>query len=208
MTQSQDGGSRSWREELRSLPGALKAAATLIAAVLGVLFLLVPSLRPLSRDQIGATVTVPTIEGCVSELAWVVRQYPGDDPTRKLTELIGKPFDENVNGYIRGMVVYVGLKVEGFQHRSIELRARIYDASTKNVATNANLKEIYPKADHVGVNAPSRASVQLMLLTDLTRYQGRYFVRVEAYDKNGILGYADSPTIGTGSRTPPGCPRQ
>jgi len=194
---AEDGGGRSVRRLIGGLPGLLTATVTLVAAALGVLFLLVPSLKPLPRDQISASLSVPTVEGAVSEMDWATRQYPGN-PVGALNRLIPNGFDPKTDGLITGMVVYVRLQVNGFQHRSIKLRARAYDTSTNEVATNVNLSQIYPSAADIQIDAPSRSSVQLMFLTDLTKFPGRHFIRVEAYDDGGILSYADSPPIGIG----------
>jgi len=176
-----------------TLPGRLTAVLTLAATGLGVLFLLVPSLRPLSRDQIDASLTVPTVETGVTELDWAARQYP-TDTLGELRKLIGRPFNPKTDGVVPGMVVYVGLKTDGFQHRTIALRARVYDVRTRRPEPNSDFSTILPKAGVRRIDAPSRSSVQLLFLDDVSSL-GRYFVRVEAYDDGGILAYADSAPI-------------
>jgi hypothetical protein len=180
--------------------GALTAAATLCTAVLGVLFLLVPSLKPLSRDKIEASLTVPTVETQVDLFDWATRQYPGR-PRRELHKLLGHPYGPNDAG--AGLVVYVQLQADGFKRRAIKLRARIYDSATRRPSTDLlSGGQILPQSGRLRIDAPSRSSVQLMLLNDFSRVPGRRFVRVEAYDDGGILAYADSKTI-VGEGTPP-----
>lgn len=176
---------------LGTAPGALKATATLVTAVLGVVFLLVPEWRPLPRDEIRASITVDAIESDVSVVDWARRQYPGH-PDRALRELIGKGGDRG----FRGLVVYVNLQADGFKRRAIRLRTRVYDATTKRPDENLDPAGMaYPKAGRLEIDAPSRASVQLLLLDDFSDLGGRYFVRVEAYDEDGILAFADSKQI-------------
>jgi hypothetical protein len=183
---------------LGPVPGTITAIATLLAAVLGVLFLLVPSLQPLARDKIEASVSVPTVESDVSELRWAEHQYPGGGRTgaiKQLDRLLGHRFNPNTDGAVEGMVAYVQLQTDGFQHRSISLRAEVYDAKTGRPPVSSDISEIYPRSGVLTVNAPSRSSVQLMLIDDVTHLDGVFFVRVEAYDNGGILAYADSPRI-------------
>jgi hypothetical protein len=177
---------------LSTTRGGLTAIATLVTAVLGVVFLLIPSLRPLPRDKIEASLTVPTIESQVDLLEWARRQYPGD-PSGELRRLLGHPY--RGSDAAAGLVVYVRLRAEGFKRRSLRLRARVYDARTRRPPANLDSDEIIPESGHLRIDAPSRASVQLMILDDFSRIPGRYFVRVEAYDDGGMLAYADSRTI-------------
>lgn len=184
--------SRPIKRLLGTAPRALTATATLITATLGVAFVLVPSLRPLPRDRIEASLTVPTVEAQVELAEWARRQYPGD-PMRELEGLLGQPY--RATDAAAGLVVYVRLRVEGFRRRSIRLRARVYDAQTRRPPENLDADEIIPASGQLRIDAPSRSSVQLMILDDFSRIPGRYFVRVEAYDDGGMLAYADSKTI-------------
>jgi hypothetical protein len=183
---------------LGPVSGTLTGIVTLIAAVLGVVFLLVPSLQPLSRDKIDASITVPTVESGVSELRWAEHQYPRGGRAGAITELgklLGHRFDPRTDGTVRGMVAYVRLQTDGFKHRSISLRAEVYDARTGEPPRSADISEIYPRSGTLRIDAPSRSSVQLMLLDDVAQLSGVFFVRVEAYDDDGVLAYADSPPI-------------
>ncbi|HEX3872668.1 MAG TPA: hypothetical protein VHW26_00880 [Solirubrobacteraceae bacterium] len=183
---------------LGPVAGSLTAVVTLIAAVLGVLFLLVPSLQPLSRSKIDASISVPTVEPDVSELRWAEHQYPRGGRAgaiEVLGKLLGHPYNQHTDGTVEGMVVYVRLATDGFQHRSISLRAEVYDAHTGEPPRSVDISQIYPRSGTLTVDAPSRSSVQLMLLDDVKHLSGVFFVRVEAYDDGGVLAYADSPLI-------------
>lgn len=185
-------GGRSVKQVLGTARGALTATATLVTAMLGVVFLLVPSLRPLPRDKIEASLTVPTVEGRVDLLEWARRQYPGD-PQGELQRLLGHSYRDS--DAAAGLVVYVRLRAEGFKRRAIRLRARVYDARTRRPPEDLDTDEIIPESGQLRIDAPSRASVQLILLDDFSRLPGRYFVRVEAYDDGGMLAYGDSRVI-------------
>jgi hypothetical protein len=185
-------GGRSLQRLLGTARGGLTATATLVTAVLGVVFLLIPSVRPLPRDKIEASLSVPTVESQVDLLEWARRQYPRD-PLGELRRLLGHPYRET--DAAAGLVVYVRLRAEGFKRRSIRLRARVYDARTQRPPEDLDTDEIIPESGQLRIDAPSRASVQLMILDDFSRVPGRYFVRVEAYDDGGMLAYADSDAI-------------
>jgi len=189
-----DGGHRSIGQVLGTARGALGATATLATGVLGVVFLLVPSWRPLARDQIRASLTVPVIETRVGLLDWARRQYPGD-PMGTLVRLVGHRLDAEDKGF-EGLVVYVSLQSEGFKHRAIRLRARVYNTRTQRPDGGLDPDQMaYPETSRLQIDAPSRSSVQLLLLDDFSDVGGTYFVRVEAYDDDGILAYADSRQI-------------
>lgn len=188
-------GKRAWLGRvLAAARGGVTAAATLITAALGVVFLLVPSLRPLPRDKIEASLSVPAFERSVPLPEWADRQYPGRGP-QELRRLLRRPVKAD-DSATTGIVVYVRLTADGFKRRSIQLRARVYDACTGRPPENSDPEPIYPEAGTLSIDAPSRSSVQLLLLDDFLALGGRFFVRVEAFDAGGILAYADSDRIG------------
>jgi hypothetical protein len=175
---------------LGTVRGAVTAAATVITAVLGVVFLLIPSWRPLSRDKIEASVSVIALEHDVPLEEWARRQYPGD-PKGALRKLLGHPINDNDRA-VTGLVLYVRLQADGFKRRSIRLRPRVYDAKTRRPPEDADFQSIYPETGRLKIDAPSRSSIQLILLDSFSGIPGRYFVRVEAYDSGGILAFDDS----------------
>jgi hypothetical protein len=194
------------RKLVDALRSGVTATATAVTAVLGIVFVLAPSLRPLPRDKIEASVSIPAIERSVTVCEWAERQYPAD-PAAAMKRLL-KP-DNAASRDQFGTVVYVRLKTDGFQHRAVGLRARVYDWKLKETPVpNSSLELLYPSASDVKVEAPSRSSMQLMLLDDLTDLGRDVFVRVEAYDDAGILSYADSDKIASKDsedERPPAC---
>jgi hypothetical protein len=200
--EEKDEDGKSEGRALKILRNWLTATLTFVTATLTVVFLLVPEWRPLSRDKIESSLEVPTVDSGVTVLDWARRQYPRH-PMRELHKLIGaKDFNETVK--TPGTVVYVLLHADGFKHRSIKLRARVYETETRvSPPPEADIGQVYPSAGRLEIDAPSRASVQLILLDDLTDTPKPVFVRVEAYDDEGILAYADSPTITDGIAASP-----
>lgn len=187
---------------LGTVRGGLTATASVITAVLGVVFLLLPSWKPLSRDKIEASVTIAAIERDVSLRDWSERQFPGD-PAGELRRLVGRPLGKGEDESV-GTVAYVQLRADGFKRRTIELRTRIYDARTRRPPESADFGVVYPKSGRLKIDAPSRGSVQLIMLDRFTIVPGCYFIRVEAYDKGGILAYDDSKII-EGAGDPEAC---
>jgi hypothetical protein len=177
---------------LGTVRGGVTATAGVITAVLGAVFLVFPAWRPLPRDKIEASVNVAEVEHNVGLRAWAARQFP-DDPHGHLRKLLGYDDLDRVRAS-KGMVLYVVLTTDGFKRRSLKLRTRVYDVATGEPA-QLEAPRLLPRASDLKIDAPSRSSVQLLILSELQGLGGRYRVRVEAYDGAGILAYGDSPVI-------------
>lgn len=179
---------------IRRLPTLTAGFVAFVGTALGVLFVLVPSLRPLPRDRIEASLSVPAIENHVGVKEWATRQFP-KDTSRHLTELLHHrygPHDREGTGTI----VFVRLSTIGFQHRSLNLRVVAIDPKLQAAPKDVDITTTFPSAGTLHVDAPSRQSVQLLFIDDLGYIAGvPLFLRVEAYDDHGVLAYADSPTI-------------
>jgi hypothetical protein len=184
---------------VKRVAAAITGVAGLVTAVLGVVFLLVPSLRPLPRDKIAASVSVADIENHVSVGRWAHLQFPGN-PDGKLTHFLGhKPTP--TDRATRGSIIYVRLSTDGFRHRSINLRTTLYNAQTRTPSRNTSGEAQFPDSGRLGIDAPSRSSVQLLFVADVGAVEtGRFFFRVEAFDGSGILAYADSRTFDAARR--------
>jgi len=196
---------------LGSTRAAVTGFVTLAGAVLGVLFLAVPSLKPLSRDQIDVTVSIPEIQTHVPLREWVTRQFSAGsrkDVDRHLRDILERPPNATDEGTY-GTVVYVKLATHGFQHRSVKLRVMVLDPHTHE-PSGLDLTPVPKAASSLRIDAPSRASVQLLYIDDLQDLRTSVFLRVEAYDGGGILAYADSGRIFNNricraGSTPPSC---
>lgn len=176
----------------------LKTIAALTTGVLGAVFLVLPGCRPLPRDKISASVKVVAYENEVPIEDWARQRFP-DHPMTNLSRLIPGPGpilpgDKEA----KGLVLYVELSTDGFKRRDIRLRTRVYVVRTRHRVDPREIPatQILPSAGELEIDAPSRSSVQLLFLDDLTTLDGGpFFVRVEAYDDGGILAYDDSPPI-------------
>lgn len=182
---------------LRRIPTLAAGFVAFIGTALGVLFLLVPSLRPLPRDRIEASLSVPAIENHVGVKDWATRQFP-KDTGHHLTELLRHPYGPH-DREGTGTIVFVRLSTIGFQHRSLNLRVVAIDPKRQATPRDVDITTTFPLAGTLHVDAPSRRSVQLLFIDDLGYVSGvPLFLRVEAYDDHGVLAYADSPTIVNG----------
>lgn len=179
---------------IRRLPTLVAGLVAFVGTALGVLFLLAPSLRPLPRDRIEASLSVPAIENHVGVKAWATRQFP-KNTDHHLSELLHHrygPHDREGTGTI----VFVRLSTVGFQHRSLNLRVVAVDPQRQAAPKDIDITTTFPLAGTLHVDAPSRQSVQLLFIDDLGYVtDAPLFLRVEAYDDHGVLAYADSPTI-------------
>jgi hypothetical protein len=91
---------------------------------------------------------------------------------------------------VRGEVVYVQSTLEGFKRRSVVLRWSLYDARSKQRLRGENFSQI--SAAQLHLEAPTDRTVQEIWLPPPPG-KGPYFVRVELYDKRGVLlAVADS----------------
>jgi hypothetical protein len=174
----------------RRVVATVSALATLIGAVLGVVFLLVPGLKPLPRDRISASVAVADIENNISVGRWARLQYPKSHEDRLRQFLGHKP--KRAELQFRGMLVYVKLTTEGFKRRSVRLSAKLYDARTRRPSANTRAVNEFPESGKLKIRTPSRESIQLLFVSELSQVSGRFFLRVSAFDDSGILAYADS----------------
>jgi hypothetical protein len=186
---------------VRRLPKVTAGLVAFAGTALGVLFLLVPSLKPLPRDRIEASIAVSEIQNSVGVKAWASRQFPGDTGGH-LTELLGHPYGPR-DRQGTGTIVYVRLTTVGFQHRSLNLRVFAVDARTHAEPTDLSITSTFPRAGVLHVDAPSRQSVQLLYIDDLAYVDASIVLRVEAYDDHGVLAYADSGVIRDGRLAPP-----
>ena len=102
------------------LRSGVTGTLSLIATALGVVFLLIPSLRPLSRDKIDASVEIATVEQGVSLKRWAQRQYGRGRADDELRKLLGPKGVNKFTLSAPGSVVYVRLRTDGFKRRSIQ----------------------------------------------------------------------------------------
>jgi hypothetical protein len=188
-------GARGWRRfasETRTFAAAMIALA---AAAIGLLFQLVPSLKPDPRERIGAALQVHAIEPGVQLREWIAQAHP-NDVDGKIEELFGtgQPPPESLRQ--RGEVVFVRTQVDGFKHRAVTVRARLYNHRTQERVPTP-FPPLFAETSKVKIDAPNRTSVQLLFVGDLTHETEAEFLRIELIDSNSgeVLAVTDSPTL-------------
>jgi hypothetical protein len=172
---------------------AITAVVALIASTVSLLYQLVPALKPDPREHVGADVSIYRIEPHLTLAEWVTRAFTG----KKRKKLRHDLFDVAGNSRtFPGEGVYVKTTVDGYKHREVSLKVTLYDARTEepyNFDLPASLNRL-----RIDLDAPSRRSVQLLWIPDLTQEPRQFFIQVELSDKNGVLALDDSPTLRNG----------
>jgi hypothetical protein len=176
----------------------LTAAIALVAAAIGLLFQLVPALKPDPRERVGASVEIFSVEPGVRLGDWIEEAFPKNVADTK-ERVLGTRKPDPSELAVRGTVVYVRAEVDGYKHRAIGVRARLYDVrSQRRVA--AGFPARYDESSRVEIDAPNRRSVQLLFLPDLRAQPEQTFLRVELQDSGSgaLLAVADSPPLAKG----------
>jgi hypothetical protein len=173
---------------------AITAALALAGAVLSLLFQLVPQLKPDPRENVGAEVSIYRIEPGVKIRDWLRRAFHGEDYDDEIKRLYGPhPSAQTLDQMNSpGELVYVRTTVDGYKHKHVNVRLRLYDAGTQEALPEEDIQGFEEIINApIGIDAPSRRSVQLLWIPDL-RHSDPTFVRVELSDKHGVLAVADS----------------
>jgi hypothetical protein len=173
----------------------LTALIALVAATVGLLFQLDPSRRPDPRERVGAAVEIFAVERGVRIGDWLKEAFPNDVATAK-ERVLGTATPEPSELTVEGTVVYVRTEVDGYKHRSVALRARLYRwHSQQRVPTD--FAAAYRESSGVTIDSPNRRSVQLLFVSDLRDEPKPEFLRVQLVDSSSgaILAIADSPQL-------------
>jgi hypothetical protein len=97
---------------------------------------------------------------------------------------------------LTGTVVYVRTEVDGYKHRAISIRVRLYVARSQRRAPT-RFAAPYRETSGARIDSPNRRSVQLLFLPDLRAEPTPEFLRVELIDaqSGSMLAVADSPEL-------------
>ena len=171
------------------------AIIALVASLVPLVFSLVPQWRPDPREKVSADLSVFTTEPNVRIGDWLERRYPGD--TKARDRILGHKGVRAGELNFPGEIVYVRMEVSGSKGRAVRLRARVYASSTQR-PIKLDPDPFTERSSTVKIDAPSRSSVQLLFIPDLSVESTREFVRVELFNADGVLAVADSRPLVNG----------
>ena len=187
--------SRGWRRLAGEGRTFLTAVIALVAAATGLLFQLVPALKPDPRERVGASVEIFAVERGVPVGVWLRETFVKDvkEATRRVFG--DRPAAADELG-VEGTVVYVRAEVDGYKHRDITLRVRLYDWATQE-RVDRDFPQLYRESSRVAIDSPNRRSVQPLFVPDLRYEERAEFLRVSLVDSEtgSILAVADSPKL-------------
>jgi hypothetical protein len=178
----------------------LTALLALASGTIGLVFDLWPELRPDPRTTRSAEVSVVAVERAVPFDDWLRRVTP----TRKAYAARRRahlrrafagmprptPADARAVLALRGQLIYVRMRIEGFKRRSLRLRWSMYRVTGQRRLATEGLQNA-TGASVVGA-APSDTSV-VLIWTPAVAVRGALFARFEVVDKAGtVLAVADS----------------
>ena len=153
--------------------------AVAVSAIVGLLFLLVPELKPEPPQKLDATLSNLVVERGVTLESYLKRQ--SIDSTQYTHEEL-----QTV-----GVVISFNVKIEGFKGRSCLLKWSLYEDKTQarvpeGWLVDKEFREFTPEAEvdqagsDIWVQVPNR--------------EGPFFARLELYDDKGVrITFTDSP---------------
>jgi hypothetical protein len=188
----------------RRLGTAAIALATALLALasggIGLMFDLVPDLRPDPGTKRAGALNVVTMERGVTIGDWLQRTSVSpedfrdrrDEVLRSLDVPIGDPPSPRAREQmgVEGSVFFVDTTIEGLKHSSVTLRWSVYDARTRGRVARRNLQDV--EALGLRLETPADRSV-VQVWTPYITHPGPWFVRFELRTDDGTaLAVADS----------------
>jgi hypothetical protein len=184
--------------------GTIALATALLALAsggVGLYWDLNPDARPDPRTELGAQLSVFSVEPHVTYDDWLHRTSGDATVYRKrralrLREVLSHPqraSPQEAADALRatGILFYVHLTIEGFKRRSISMRWSMYDRATGERLADPSERD--QRAARFVLGAPSDSSVALVWTPAVAR-RGAYFARFELVAAGGtVLAVSDSP---------------
>jgi hypothetical protein len=154
------------------------AAVAVVASAVALTFSVWPSLRPDPRDVLAAKLHVETVEPAVTLGSYLRR-------TGQHIEGAGRS-DLRARGYL----VYLQIQIEGRKHGDLVLDQVLYRALTRR-----RIPDQGPTQDTLfTADTPNdRWIAQVFVLEP--PYDFPVFVRLELFDRNSLMAFADTPRI-------------
>jgi len=188
---------RGWRRLAGEGRTFLTAMIALVTAAIALLYQLVPALKPDPRERVGAAVEIFAVEPAVQLGQWLQDAFP-EDVDAATERVLGTrtPEPNELTLTLTGTVVYVRTEVDGYKHRAIAIRVRLYVARSQRRAPTP-FAAPYRETSGARIDSPNRRSVQLLFLPDLRAEPTPEFLRVELIDaqSGSMLAVADSPEL-------------
>lgn len=183
-----DGPEREGESSKRRLSvTAIGTLVALISAAVALVFTLWPGLRPDPRSNREAEVAIFAVERGVSYGAYLKRTQREPDP--------------RIDPTLRGELVYVDARVQGFKRQTVQLRWSAYHADTRTRYQAPALGDV--RDSERTQETPTDSFVQPIWVFPVHCADRHFFVRVELADSDGlILAVADSKAF-RGLRPPP-----
>lgn len=178
--------------------GLLGAMVALVASSSDLVYKVRPDLKPDPRERIGAELKILAVEPKMRLNVWLAEAHPRDTKAQ-LERIFGGHLPQSTELTQEGEIVYVLTKVDGFKHRAVKLRVRLYNAR-KQRRTPKDFQRVFRETSSVAIDAPSRSSVQLLFIPDLTDEPTARFLRVRLVDSSSgeVLALTDSPKLVSG----------
>ena len=152
-----------------------------IASVVALAFSLWPSLRPDPRTVLAASMKVQTVEPSVTYRDFLKRvsEDPGQLDDRVLRA--------------RGYVVYLQIKIEGRKHGGLTLNQLRYEAATgQRISGESAVRDSNAEAD-----TPNDQWIHPVFVLE-PPYDYPVFIRLELFDDDTLLAYADTSPLPLG----------
>ena len=166
---------------MKVLRDAWSSAATVIAVVasgVALAFSAWPALRPDPRDVLAAKLHVETVEPAVT-----LRQY------LQRTNQHVKGATESVLRHT-GHVVYLRIQIQGRKHGNLQLHQVLYRASSgRRIGDQGPTEDAFFRPD-----TPNDEWI-VQVFVPGPAYGFPVFVRLELFDGNSLMSFADTPPI-------------
>jgi hypothetical protein len=173
----------------------LVAGLAFASSTVALIFTVWPGLKPDPREALGADLSVFAVDPNVTYREWITTRSSFSDS--EATERLEKARLQTPGLLrIRGEVVYVRMRVQGFKRRSVAMRASIYEASSRVRVQGVSNIEVASQQ----LGAPTDQTVVPVWLPCPPNPAKKYYARVELYHRGDEVLLAVSDSEGFSAR--------